>query len=196
MGGSFDPPHMGHLLLAEWVQKELKLEEIRFIPTGRIYHKEPQKVSAKDRLEMVRLAVLENPSFTVDATEVEREGITYTYETVEELKQREPENQLTFLVGADSLDYMETWKHPERIFSSCRIAAVIRPGFSYEQMKEKIQELKELFDADILLVETPEIPISSTQLRQKLNSGESVKDLVPEQVEAYIRKHGLYQQKP
>ncbi len=196
MGGSFDPPHIGHLLLAEWVQKELKLEEIRFIPTGRIYHKEPQKVSAKDRLAMVRLAVSEYPSFTVDATEVEREGITYTYQTVEEFKQREPENQLTFLVGADSLDYMETWKYPERIFSACRIAAVIRPGFSYERMEEKIRQLQTQFDADILLVEMPEMPISSTELRKKLSSGESVKDLVPEQVEAYIRAHGLYQQKP
>ncbi|MBQ2614400.1 MAG: nicotinate-nucleotide adenylyltransferase [Clostridia bacterium] len=196
MGGSFDPPHIGHLLLAEWIQKELKLEEIRFIPTGRIYHKEPQKVSAKDRLEMVRLAVLGYPAFTVDATEVEREGITYTYETVEELKQREPENQLTFLVGADSLDYMERWKYPERIFSACRIAAVIRPGFSYEQMEEKIRQLKAQFDADILLVPTPEIPISSTDLRKKLNGGESVKEWIPKPVEEYIKKHGLYQQKP
>ena len=128
--------------------------------------------------------------------EVEREGITYTYETVEELKQREPENQLTFLVGADSLDYMERWKYPERIFSACRIAAVIRPGFSYEQMEEKIRQLKAQFDADILLVPTPEIPISSTDLRKKLNGGESVKEWIPKPVEAYIKKHGLYQQKP
>ena len=193
MGGTFDPPHIGHLILAEAVREALHLDEIRFMPAGQIAHKESaDTVCAGHRLEMVKLAIAGNPYFIADDTEVEREGNTYTYVTMEALKEKEPDTAFTFLVGADSLDYMDCWKHPERIFQCCRIAAVVRPGFSVARMEEKKRELEHKYHAEIVLVPALEIPVSSTQVRQKLKEGRSVKYLLPDKVERYIYKQGLY----
>lgn len=193
MGGTFDPPHMGHLWIAEYVQKALALKEIRFIPTGMIAYKDNSQIAkAEDRLEMVRLAIMGNPNFVVDDIETQREGITYTFETLELLKAREPDAQFTFIVGADSLDYMERWMHPERIFACCRVAAVVRKGFPKLRMLKKKRELARRFGAQIEFVKTPVIPISSTEIRQRLSGGRSIHSLVPEAVEEYISQQGLY----
>ncbi|MEE1013007.1 MAG: nicotinate-nucleotide adenylyltransferase, partial [Clostridia bacterium] len=193
MGGTFDPPHVGHLMIAEYVREALDLEEVRFIPTGQIYYKDSSRTAdPDDRLEMVRLAIAGNTRFTADAMEIEREGDTYTFETLEALKAAEPETAFTFIVGADSLDYMERWRHPERIFQCCSVAAVLRPGFSGEQMTEKKKELEQQFHARIEIVPAPLIRISSTELRQRLAEGKSVRYLIPEAVAEYIARHGLY----
>ena len=193
MGGTFDPPHMGHLMIAESVRTALELEEIRFIPTGKVAYKDNTlSASGQDRLEMVRLAIEGNPCFRIDATEVERQGTTYTFETMELLAKAEPDAAFTFIVGADSLDYMELWRYPERIFALCRVAAVMRPGFSKEQMEEKRQELIRRFGGQIVLIEAPQISVSSTEIRRRLQEGDSVRYLIPACVESYIKKHGLY----
>ena len=193
MGGTFDPPHMGHLMIAESVRTALELEEIRFIPTGKVAYKDNTfSVSPQDRLEMVRLAIEGNPYFRIDATEVERQGTTYTFETMELLTKAEPDAAFTFIVGADSLDYMERWRYPERIFDCCRVAAVMRPGFSKAQMEEKRQELIQRYDARIVLIEAPQISVSSTEIRRYLQKGDSVRYLIPACVEAYIKQRGLY----
>ena len=193
MGGTFDPPHLGHLMIAEQMRETLNLDQVRFMPNGQILYKEPSRMATtKQRLEMVRLAIQGNPAFVVDTTEIDWVGTTYTYQTMELLTQREPNAEFTFLMGADSLDYMERWKYPERIFSCCKIAAVLRPGFSNEHMQEKQRELESRFGARITLVESPQILLSSTELRQRLKDGKSVRYLIPEAVDAYIKKHGLY----
>lgn len=193
MGGTFDPPHVGHLLIAEYVREALDLEEVRFIPTGQIYYKDSSRTADPgDRLEMVRLAIAGNAHFTADAMEIERSGDTYTFETLEALKAAEPETAVTFIVGADSLDYMERWKNPERIFRCCSVAAVPRPGFSGIQLTEKKQELERQFHGRIEIVPAPLIGISSTELRQRLAAGKSVRYLIPESVAEYIARHGLY----
>lgn len=180
-------------MIAEYVREALDLEEVRFIPTGQIYYKDSsQTADPGDRLEMVRLAIAGNTRFVADAMEIEREGDTYTFETLEALKAAEPETAFTFIVGADSLDYMERWKHPERIFRCCSVAAVLRPGFSGEQMTEKKQELERRFHGRIEIVPAPLIRISSTELRQRLAEGKSVRYLIPELVAEYIVRHGLY----
>lgn len=194
MGGTFDPPHMGHLMIAESVREALKLEEIRFMPTGKIAYKDSVfSASPKERLDMVRLAIGGHSCFQADATEVERQGTTYTFETMELLTKAEPDAEFTFIVGADSLDYMERWRYPERVFRCCRVAAVLRPGFSAQQMEAKRQELIRHFDARIILVDAPQISVSSTEIRRRLAEGASVRYLIPESVETYIRQHGLYQ---
>ena len=141
---------------------------------------------------MVRLAIAGNAHFTADAMEIERSGDTYTFETLEALKAAEPETAVTFIVGADSLDYMERWKNPERIFRCCSVAAVPRPGFSGTQLTEKKQELERQFHGRIEIVPAPLIGISSTELRQRLATGKSVRYLIPESVAEYIARHGLY----
>ena len=193
MGGTFDPPHLGHLMIAECMRESLNLDEVRFMPNGEIAYKEASRMATpQQRLEMVRLAIQGNPAFVADSTEIERKSTTYTYQTMELLTERERDAAFTFLMGADSLDYMERWKNPERIFCCCTVASVLRPGFSRERMETKKRELEERFGARIILVEAPQILISSTELRQRLQEGRSVRYLVPKAVEAYIREHGLY----
>lgn len=193
MGGTFDPPHLGHLMIAEQMREALNLDQVRFMPNGQIFYKETSRMTTpKQRLEMVRLAIQGHPAFAIDTTEIDWIGTTYTYQTMEWLTQKEPEAEFTFLMGADSLDYMERWKYPQRIFRCCKIAAVLRPGFSLKQMQEKQKELESRFGARITLVESPQMLISSTELRQRLKDGKSVRYLVPEAVDAYIKEHGLY----
>ena len=193
MGGTFDPPHLGHLMIAEQMREALNLDQVRFMPNGQISYKETSRMTTpKQRLEMVRLAIQGHPAFAIDTTEIDWIGTTYTYQTMEWLTQKEPEAEFTFLMGADSLDYMERWKYPQRIFRCCKIAAVLRPGFSLKQMQEKQKELESRFGARITLVESPQMLISSTELRQRLKDGKSVRYLVPEAVDAYIKEHGLY----
>ncbi len=193
MGGTFDPPHLGHLIIAESMREQLHLDEVRFMPNGKIAYKEVSHMATpQQRLEMVRLAIQDHSAFVVDSTEIDRAGTTYTYQTMEALVKQDPNAAFTFLMGADSLDYMERWKHPERIFPCCQVAAVLRPGFSFARAEEKKRELEKQFDARITLVESPQISISSTELRRRLREGSSVRYLIPESVEAYIRKHGLY----
>ncbi len=193
MGGTFDPPHIGHLMIAEVVRDALSLEEVRFIPTGRISYKDSRKTAEPlHRFNMVSLAVKTNEFFSVDKTEIEREGYSYTWQTLTELTQREPDTAFTFVVGADSLDYMDRWVNPETVFRMAEIAVVLRPGFSSESVQAKKQELEQRFAARIMLVPMPEIQISSTEIRQRIAQGKSIRYLVPEVVESYIEEHQLY----
>ncbi len=193
MGGNFDPPHMGHLTIAEQVKAALSLAEIRMVPNGAITYKENcQGATSKDRLRMVQLAAESVSGVLVDDRESKRQGYTYTYLTLKDLKKQEPDTAFTFVVGADSLDYMDRWVHPEQIFPMARIAVVLRPGFPLEKVLQKQKQLEEEFQADIVLVPMEEIPISSTQIRNRIARGESVKGMIPESVEDYIRQHHLY----
>jgi len=193
MGGTFDPPHMGHLLIAETVREALSLEEIRFIPTGKIAYKDSSETAeASHRLSMVSLAIADNAYFSVDGMETEREEYTRTYQTLSLLKEQEPDTAFTFVVGADSLDYMERWVNPEQVFRLADIAAVIRPGFSQEAIFKKKQELETQFGGTITLVPMPEIGISSTEIRKRIAKGQSVRYMVPDSVAEYINRHGLY----
>ena len=193
MGGTFDPPHMGHLVMAEYVREALSLDEIWFIPVGKIPHKDSRyTASAKDRLAMVRLAVADNPYFTVNSIEADVPEYSYTCETLEKLKQQFPEYCFTFIVGADSLDYMERWREPERIFRACTVAAVHRMGYSNEETGRKKAELEKRYHAVISIISVPCIQISSTEIRERISVGLSVRYLVPETVLQYMDRHLLY----
>ena len=195
MGGTFDPPHIGHLTMAEFVREDLELSEIWFIPTGKIPHKSTEETaSAIDRLNMIKLAVKNNNKFLVNDTEVIRESFSYTFETLEELKRDYPDDEFIFIVGADSLDYMEKWREPQRIFECCKIAAVNRPGICDEKFISKKKMLEDTYNAEIIIVNMPPVDISSTQIRKMIKEDIDVSQFVAEDVIEYINQNNIYKE--
>lgn len=193
MGGTFNPVHMGHLILAEQAMDHYRLDEILFIPSGVSYMKEQEDVlPAKLRMDMTSLAIEDNPRFALSDLEVAREGNTYTYETLGLLKQTHPETDYYFLAGADSLFHITDWMHPELIFDQCKLIAAVRKGIDEEQCRQKADMLEKQFGADILLLPARNIDISSTEIRERVRSGKSIRYLVPDKVIAYIDKKHLF----
>ena len=193
MGGTFNPIHIGHLLLAENAKDNFALDEILFIPSGCSYMKKTSEVADRQtRYEMTRLAIADNPSFSISDIEVKREGNTYTYETLLQLKEQQPETEFYFIVGADSLFSMETWKKPEIIFENCILLAAVRDDKKRKDLEAQILYLKEKFHARIHPISMQEISISSTDIRNRIKEQRSVRYMVPEQVVSYIKEHQLY----
>lgn len=193
MGGTFNPVHMGHLLLAEWVKGEAGLDEIWLIPNGVSYMKEAQEVApAEDRLRMTELAIKRNRYFKCLDLEVKRSGYTYSYETMEELTRAYPGDTFYFILGADCLFTLETWKHPERIFQCCKLIAAVRDDASPEAMEEKKAELEQRFGGEILLLPFVRMSLSSTEIRKRIRQGKSVRYMVPDSVLTYIEGKRLY----
>ena len=188
MGGTFDPIHIGHLLAAEEARVRLGLDEVLFVPAGRPWMKEGEKVSAAHhRMNMAALAVASNPCFSVSSIEVDRKGLTYTVDTLEELNREEPSRELFLIVGADSVAPMGRWKEPERIRELCTIVAVPRPGYDAPNTASEPDESDR-----VIYLEAPLTAISATEVRERASKGVPVVDWVPEAVEAYIHRHGLY----
>ncbi len=194
MGGTFDPPHMGHLAMAEQVRTAMALDEIWFLPTGGItYKKRENHSSPTHRLAMTRLAVAGRMGFLVNPMEAESGKPSYSFETMERLQMEYPDCEFVFIVGADSLDYMDCWREPERLFRCCLVAAVNRTGISQERMEEKKKMLEEKFYARIVLVSMPAVNVSSTFLREEVKAGRSIQPFVGEAVWNYIKEQHLYQ---
>ena len=193
MGGTFNPIHNGHLMLAEEAFKQFSLDEVLFMPSGTSYMKADQKVeSGQTRAEMTALAIQDKPYFTLSTMEIEQRGNTYTYKTLERLNQENPDTEYYFIVGADSLFHMPQWVFPERIFSNCCILAAIRDNKTVKDMEEQIDLLSQKYKAHIHLMKTRRMPISSSDIRRKLAAGESIEGDVPESVRSYIEKRGLF----
>lgn len=193
MGGTFNPPHLGHLISAEFVKDKLKLDKIVFVPTGNISYKSGEELVPKaDRFEMTRIAVSNNPDFEISDIEILTEGYSYTFETLEKLKKKYTDAELYFIVGADSLDYMDKWREPQLIFKRCIVAAVSRVGFSSEKSILKAEELEKSFGGKIVFLDMPEVKISSTEIRKMIKENRSVRQLVPCGVIEYINKKNLY----
>ena len=193
MGGTFNPIHMGHLLLAEWAMDAAKLDEVWMVPTGCSYMKANQNITTpEERYHMTCIAVENNSRLRSDDIEIRREGYTYSYETLEDLHRKYPEDHFYFIFGADCLFSIESWKFPERIFANCSIIAAVRGDASMEKMQAKITELKEKYNADIQLLPFLQLEISSTEIRKRVSQGESIRYLVPDNVIAYIEEKGLY----
>ena len=186
LGGTFDPVHLGHLVLAEQVKEKLKLDQVIFIPCLRSPHKTRQKLSpAKDRYRMTQLAVAGNSSFAVSDIELKRKGLSYTVDTLKELKNLYPNSQIYFLTGSDVVDELGTWKDPQRLFRLAKVVIATRPGFDKFDPENQ-------FARKIIIVPISGIDVSSSEIRQRVKKGKSIKYLVPSEVENYIKKVGLY----
>lgn len=195
IGGTFNPIHIGHLSLAERVMDDCCLDEIWLIPTGCSYMKQNTEVlPGEERLMMTQLATEGNSRLKCLDIEVKRSGYTYSYETLEQLVKEYPDYEFYFIFGADCLFAIENWKFPERIFENCTVIAAARNGSSLSGMEDKIKELNTKFHAKIVLYSFLNLEISSTELRERIRLGKSVKYLIPDKTLEYITKHGFYQE--
>lgn len=193
MGGTFNPIHYGHLMIAEDARCFCELDEVIFMPSGNSYMKEADAIlDGRLRLEMVKRAVCTNPCFSFSDMEINREGNTYTYETMEELQKKYPEAGLYFIMGADNLFTVEKWKYSERVLKACTLIAASRGEVSYDALKMQARHLKEAYQAEIILLPERKMDISSTEIRERIISGQSVRYMTPEGVCDFIRERQLY----
>jgi nicotinate-nucleotide adenylyltransferase len=193
MGGTFDPIHNGHLLVAQEVFSNLKVEKIIFMPTGVSKHKKTSIATKEHRYMMTLLATNSNSNFYVSSMETERMGNTYTADTLNDIKKICNSNtKIYFVVGADTLQNMTTWKSPRDVFSNCEIVVVNRASNNIKNLSLQIQTLKETYSCLIHYIEMPSFEISSTEIRERVQCDKSIKYLLPEVVEQYIYKNRLY----
>lgn len=194
MGGTFDPIHYGHLLLAQNALTSFDLDEILFIPSGTPWLKESTKVLPKNkRVSMTGIAIEENPQFALSTIEIDRDGNSYSYETVEELKKSNPDVDYYFIMGADSLLQIESWKCPDRLMKECTLLVAVRNDCDREGLEKQISYLKGKYEADIRILETARIDISSTIIRDMIAEGKSVRYMLPDNVIEFIEKNHLYE---
>jgi nicotinate-nucleotide adenylyltransferase len=193
MGGTFNPIHYGHLLLAESAFYQFKLDEILIMPTKNPYYKNLSSlITEEDRVNMVRLAIEDNDHFVLSKEELDRDGTTYTVETLHNLTAKHPECEYYFIMGADSLYHIESWKEPDKIMQMAVILVACRDGGSSSSLKSQIDYIISKYDADIRLLVAPVLEISSHDIRRRVREGESIRYLLPDKVVDYIHKHRLY----
>lgn len=192
LGGTFDPIHNGHLAVAEKVLVRLDLDEILFVPSGQPWLKPVNpSASAQDRLEMVRLSLAGKPYFKISTIEVEKNGPSYSVDTISRLKDQQSRDELYFIIGWDNLSDLPRWKEPTRLISLCRLVAVPRPGYPSPDLVSLDAKVPGLSER-VILMEEPVIDISSSVIRDRVALGLSIHGVVPETVERYIREHRLY----
>ena len=195
LGGTFDPPHLGHLLIAETARVALGLESVLFIPAGEPWLKSGQRITpATHRLRMVQLAVADNPDFCVCDCEVRRSGASYTVDTLRELRGAYPDSaEWYFIVGSDVLDQFHLWKEPEGILELCRLAIIERPGGPDDGVAALAERFPDaVASGAVVSVAGPRVDFSASELRRILAEGQSVRYQVPDAVAEYIKRHGLY----
>jgi nicotinate-nucleotide adenylyltransferase len=193
-GGTFDPIHLGHLILAEGIREAFQLDKVLFIPSGKPPHKEASEVTDPEhRYAMVGEAVTSNPCFAGSRLELDRYGYTYTIDTLRQLKETYgSETELFFMTGADVVWDLTTWKSIAEVFELCEFVTALRPGYDRQAFHRQVDFLKATHGARIHTVEIPLIGVSSTDIRMRVRNGNSIKYLVPEGVERYIMSKGLY----
>lgn len=196
MGGTFDPIHLGHLILAQSAYEALQLDSVWFIPSGNPPHKRERNGGETDehRVEMTRLAVSTDPRFELNLMEMDSETYTYTYLTLKRLNEEHPENDYYFIIGEDSLVDFPTWKYPEKIVTLCHIVVGFRPGTTTDKIEDVIRYNKDIYGGDFIMINTPAIEISSRNLRQRIRENRSIRYYVPKRIHDYILENGLYKQ--
>lgn len=191
-GGSFNPLHIGHLIVAEAAWQEFNLEQVVFVPTGDTPHKNMHHISKIDRFEMVKMAIKENPHFSISSIEIERKGLSYTVDTIKQLHAEwGSEYNIYFIAGTDAIADMPTWKYNEELLDSCHFICASRPS-SEERIKQAVAYFGKKGCEKIHFLRTPELEISSTILRKWIASNRSVKYMIPDSVIQYINIHNLY----
>jgi nicotinate-nucleotide adenylyltransferase len=185
LGGTFNPPHIGHLIVAESVRDQLKLDKILFVPSYSPPHKLYSQVALPtQRYEMVEIALEKNRNFSVSDIEIAREGKSYTIDTINTLIGIYPGSQLFLIIGLDNLMDFSDWKSPNEIISKVELVVMNRPGYDVD--------IKNEFKRYATIVKVPSIGISSSDIRRRVKMGRSIRYLVPYEIEQYIFKKGLY----
>lgn len=193
IGGTFDPIHFGHLILAEKAREAFNLKKVVFVPAAIPPHKIGEvTTSAENRLQMVRLAIEDHPFFEASAVELEREGPSYSVDTVKALKKQGHGRNAAFIMGFDSLLELHTWKNYQELLAETKIITAFRPGYPILKNDEDWPKFLRPYREQILLLEAPLLDISSTWLRVELMYEHSIRYLVPDQVRDFILKHRLY----
>lgn len=191
LGSAFNPPHLGHLALAQEALWQLGLEEVVLMPTGTAPHKRiADDPGREQRLAMTRLAAAEDPRFSVSTLEVEREGPSYTYETLEQLAEQRGDRELVFVMGADAAVGLESWREPRRVTDLARLAVARRAGISEAEVAAVLRSL----DAEgrATMLEMPQFGVSSSAVRERAAAGRPLRYLVPESVARFIEEKGIY----
>ena len=182
IGGTFNPPHLGHLIIADQVKDQLDLDRVLFMPTAEPPHSSTEKrtIPAETRVEMLDLAIMDHPDFALELFEVESGGKNYTYHTMKALKDLYPGVDFYFIIGGDMIEDLPNWYRIEDLLNLVQLVGVKRPGFENET------------DYPLIMVDIPMTTISSSLIRHKVAKGCSIKYLVPKEVEKYIELEGLY----
>ena len=187
-GGTFDPPHVGHLALAEWAREELRLDRVLFVPAGAPPHKPGARLAATEhRVAMTRLAVRGNPAFRVSTIEARRAGPSYTADTVRSLAVRHPRSELWLLMGADMFATFDGWSRPGEIAAHAGLAVAPRPGARRSRPSKWARRGR-----GTTFLGNPAMEVSSSAVRERARTRRSIRDLVPEAVARYIERHRLY----
>lgn len=196
MGGTFDPIHIGHLLLGEFAYEDFGLDEIWFLPNGNPPHKETAdtETALNHRIEMVKLAIEGVPHFRLNLYEADTSQHSYTYQTLREFSGMYPEHEFYFILGADSLFSIEQWRYFREIFPACVILAAMRDDKDADEMRRQIQYLSERYGAKIRLLQAPLLEISSTVIRERASRDLGVRYMVPDSVADYIKANHLYKE--
>ena len=189
MGGTFDPPHLAHLAIAEAAREHFSLDRVIWLPAGDPPHKRGERITMQEhRYAMTLVATADNPYFEVSRLEMEREGPSFTLLTLQEYAHTKPGYELFFIIGADSLRELMTWHRPAEIVKLARLVAITRPGCELT-----LEGLPKEIAGRVELLPQPGMAISSTEIRERVAAGETVRYLTPSPVEAYFRKHRLYE---
>lgn len=194
MGGTFDPVHIGHLILGETAYEQFGLDQVLFMPAGNPPHKRNREGRATDsqRVEMVRRAIAGNPHFTLSMEDMNEKGYSYTYRTLERLCEANKNVSYYFIIGADSLFDFEGWKEPARISRACTIVAAARNHVSSSKLNEKLSQLNRKYEGKFLKMNFPNLDISSNELRSWIGEGKSIRYYVPDPVADYLKENRIY----
>lgn len=195
LGGTFNPIHVGHLIMGQCAGEVFELEKVLVMPTKNPEYKEITKnVSEEDRVRMIQLAIEGHPFFELSQLELQREGYTYTADTLEILTKEYSDTKFYFIMGADSLYQIESWKQPEKILSLATIVVASRND-SMRALNDQIDYIQGKYDAEIYHLDSPSLEISSNDIRRRVGEGKSIRYYVPKRVHQYIEDNHLYERK-
>ncbi|GGE74769.1 nicotinate-nucleotide adenylyltransferase [Priestia taiwanensis] len=182
VGGTFDPIHCGHLLIGNEVKEALSLDEIWYMPNKVPPHKKEKKLtSTENRLRMIELAIASNKDFALAIDELEREGVSYTYDTMKMLREKYPHHTFYFIIGGDMVEYLPKWYRVDELLQFVQFVGVTRPGYTVKS------------PYSIITLEIPEFSVSSSLIRDRIKNRKSIRYLVPTNIQHYIEENGLYE---
>ncbi len=195
VGGTFNPIHLGHLMLGEYAHSEYNLEEIWFMPNGNPPHKyiDMSECSTEKRIEMTKIAIEGISYFKYQSYEIERSEKSYSYQTMETFAKMYEGNEFFFIIGSDSLFSLEEWKCPEKLVKLCTILVACRENLDIALVNKQISYLEQKFECKIILLQMPILEVSSSDIRNRVKLGKTIKYIVPDEVSVYINNNKLYE---